>query len=215
MRSFNKKCIFIPLPVLFLFFPAAVNAHPHMFASAQLEFVWAEDRLTGVYETWQFDRFFSADIMQGYDLNRDGVFNTAETQDVYANAFINTKNYYYFTFIRQGEKRSSPQAVSRFSVYQKEGIVFYRFYVDLSAYGGSSLYFAVYDYTFFCDFRYDEKNPVIVTGAGALNPSYTIAENKKYPVYYDPLDTADMMTIYDTWKPGLLTYYPKEIHLSY
>lgn len=211
-KRFSFFFIFFTVLVLL---PSQLTAHPHMFVSAQLEFVWTDTTLKGVYETWRFDRFFSADIIQGYDLNRDGAFNTAETQDVYDNAFINTKNYYYFTFIRQGEKRHSPEKVSRFSVYQKDGIVFYRFYVDLSRYEGSSLYFAVYDYTFFCDFRYDEKMPVIFTGAAARRPSYTIQENKKYPVYYDPFDSADMMTIYDTWKPGLLTYYPKEIHLSY
>lgn len=211
----NILCLRISIMLLAAAIPLELTAHPHMFISAQTEFVWAKNKLQGVYETWTFDRFFSADIIQGYDLNGDGWFNGAEAQDVYDNAFINTKNYYYFTFIRQGEKRHTPERVSRFSVGQKNGIVFYRFYVDLSGYEGKELYFAVYDYTFFCDFRYDEKKPVLFTGAVEVSPSYRIIENKKYPVYYDPLDTADMTTLYDTWKPGLLTYYPKEIHITY
>ena len=217
MQSSCNKPIRISVAAVILLFvlPVQVAAHPHLFISAQTEFVSNEGKVQGAYETWTFDRFFSADIIQGYDLNRDGLFDKAETQDVYDNAFINTKNYAFFTFIRQGEKRSSPKSVSRFSVWQKEGIVSYRFYVDLSGYQGN-FYFAVYDYTFFCDFRYDEKNPVLFTGAsGKTVPSYSIAENKKYPVYYDPFDTADMTTMYDTWKPGLQTYYPKEIHVTY
>ena len=217
MQSSCNKRIRISVAAVILLFvlPVQAAAHPHLFISAQTEFVSNEGKVQGAYETWTFDRFFSADIIQGYDLNRDGLFDKAETQDVYDNAFINTKNYAFFTFIRQGEKRSSPKSVSRFSVWQKEGIVSYRFYVDLSGYQGN-FYFAVYDYTFFCDFRYDEKNPVLFTGAsGKTVPSYSIAENKKYPVYYDPFDTADMTTMYDTWKPGLQTYYPKEIHVTY
>lgn len=201
--------------ILLLAVPAAVWAHPHLFISTALEFVVKSGKIHGVYETWTFDRFFSADIIQGYDANGDGTFDTAEIKDVYNNAFINTRHYAYFTFIRQGEKRSSPEKVSNFSVTQKEGIVSYRFYVDLSCYTGD-LYFAVYDYTFFCDFRYADVTPITFTGTfGSKKPSYTIAENKKYPVYYDPFDTAETTLTYDQWKPGLQTYYPREIHITY
>lgn len=216
MHSFSTRCerrVFLCI-ILLLTLPPVLTAHPHMFISAQTEFVWEGQKLQGAYETWTFDRFFSADIIQGYDSDKNGVFNTAEIQDIYDNAFINTQHYYYFTFIRQGDKRSSPKTVSRFSAWQKDGILSYRFYIDLSSYNETDLYFAVYDYTFFCDFRYDEKTPVLFTGTPtAFTPQYTIRENKKYPVYYDPLDAADMTAIYDTWKPGLQIYYPKEIHL--
>ena len=219
MRPFSSnKRVLYPASVLCILFsalPIPLIAHPHLFISTQTEFVLNGEKIQGAYETWTFDRFFSADIIQGYDLNRDGLFDKSETDDVYNNAFINTEKYSYFTFIRQGEKRNSPKSVSSFSVRQKDGIVSYRFYIDLTEYNGD-FYFAVYDYTFFCDFRYSEKNPVLFTGrSGKIAPSYTIAENKKYPVHYDPFDTADMTTMYDTWKPGLQTYYPREIHITY
>lgn len=211
--SGNKHILIIF--ALIIAIPAVVSAHPHIFISTALEFVIKSGKIQGVYETWTFDRFFSADIIQGYDANGDSSFNTVETQDVYDNAFINTKNYAYFTFIRQGEKRSSPQKVSNFSVNQKAGVVSYRFYVDLSRYTGD-FYFAVYDYTFFCDFRYAEPTPLVFTGSsGTAAPSYVIAENKKYPVYYDPFDSAETTPMYDRWKPGLQTYYPREIHITY
>ena len=212
-----KKSILISIlsVALLSIAPIQLNAHPHLFISAQTEFVLNNGKVQGAYETWTFDRFFSADIIQGYDLNRDGLFDKTETQSVYDNAFINTKNYSYFTFIRQGDRRQSPSHVSNFSVGQKDGIASYRFYIDLSKYSGD-FYFAVYDYSFFCDFRYDEKAPVIFRGvSGKAAPNYTIAENKTYPVYYDPFDTADVSATYTAWKPGLQTYYPKEIHITY
>ena len=206
----------IALFVFFLVYTVPILAHPHLFITAQLEFVWNQKKLQGVYQTWTFDRFFSADIIQGYDLNHDGIFDKNETEDVYANAFINTKNYYYFTFIRQKEVRSSPQKVSKFSVRQKDGLVSYRFYVDVSQYNREDFHFAVYDYTFFCDFRYAAKDPVTFTyDKRVVQPQYEITENKNYPVFYDPLDTADMSTIYTEWRPGLQVYYPKEIHIWY
>ena len=103
IRYTHKKivCISILLSTLLFTAPLQLIAHPHLFISAQTEFVLNEGKVLGAYETWTFDRFFSADIIQGYDLNRDGLFDKAETKDVYDNAFINTKNYSYFTFIRE------------------------------------------------------------------------------------------------------------------
>lgn len=217
MKYTADKSLFTVLFFVIMMYAAPVQAiaHPHLFISAQIEFVLSGGKIQGAYETWTFDRFFSADIIQGYDLNRDGMFSRSETADVYDNAFINTQHYSYFTFIRQGDKRTSPPNVSAFSVWQKDGAVSYRFYVDLTAYQGN-FSFAVYDYTFFCDFRYAEAEPIRFTGtSGKAVPTYTIAENKKYPVYYDPFDTADATATYNTWKPGLQTYYPREITISY
>ncbi len=212
----RKHIVICTIAAALLLQTAPLQAHPHMFITAQVEFVWQDDRLAGAYQTWVFDRFFSADIIQGFDSDNNGHFNAAETQAVYNEAFINTKQYYYFTFIRQEKTRTSPQAVSDFSVRQNDGIVSYRFYVDLHPFRSRGLYFAVYDYTFFCDFRYNEQQPVTFSGcSGSIQPHYTITENQKNPVYYDPMDTEGMSTVYTSWKPGLQIYYPKEIYLTY
>jgi ABC-type uncharacterized transport system substrate-binding protein len=190
-------------------------AHPHMSLTASCEFVWKGETLSGVYIDWAFDPYFSADIIRGYDSNKDGAFDMKETKAVYDHAFQNLKNYYYFTFIRQGSIRTNPKTVSDFSVYQKSGVLHYRFFIDLSAYGGE-LALAVYDYTYFCAIDYDMDKPVIFDCDEAkLHPRAEIVENKKYPVYYNPAGAIDDNTVYYTWKKGLLTIYPREILLSY
>jgi len=202
--------------VALLALPAGLFAHPHMFLSSTEEFVWKGAKLDGCYVEWEFDRFFSADIIRGYDANGDGVFNASETRAVYDGAFINLKNYYYFTFIRQGNARTNPQGVSRFAVSQRDGVLSYRFYVDLSKAGTEEIALSIYDYTFFCDIAYPEKNAVKLTYDPALvSPSYTIAENKDYPVYYNPLGAIDDTTVYYEWKKGLQTFYPREIRITY
>lgn len=193
-------------------------AHPHMWFQSKIDFIFSGEKLTGAYVTWTFDRFFSAEIIADYDSNKDGKFTKAETEDVYNNAFIYTQNYYYFTFIRQGSVRTSPEKISKdkFSVWQKNGIVSYRFYVDLSKLKGRELYFACYDYTFFCDITYPEHKAVnFICDKTRLKPSFTIEENKAFPIYYNPLGAADDMTIYYKWAPGLQTYYPLEIHIKF
>lgn len=206
----------VALALILSLLPAFLFAHPHMYLSSSQEFVWKGAKLDGCYIEWTFDRFFSADIIQGYDANGDGAFNPSETKAVHDGAFINLKNYYYFTFIRQGKNRSNPPSVSQFTAKQKDGILSYRFYVDLSKAAAGELALSVYDYTFFCDIAYPEKNAVKLTYDPALvKPAFSIAENKDFPVYYNPLGAIDDTTVYYEWKKGLQTFYPREILIRY
>lgn len=196
--------------IVFFLFP--LHAHPHMFFSASAEFVWEKADLSGCWLEWEFDQFFSADIIRGYDVDGNGSFDAQEIKAVYKNAFINLKNYYYFTFIREKNQRSNPGSVTRFSVSQKKGKVIYRFFLDLSDFQSGNLALAIYDYTFFCDVSYPVKNAVTCTyDKDFVKPTFNIVENKNFPVYYNPSGSIDDTTIYYEWKKGLQTYYPKEI----
>jgi ABC-type uncharacterized transport system substrate-binding protein len=198
-----------------LFLPAALFAHPHVWISSSCEFLWKGDKLLGVYIDWSFDPAFDAEVVGGRDDLGDGVFDAKETKAVYDRAFINLKNYGFFTFVRQGEKRSSPKSVGEFSVYRKSGTLHYRFFVDLSGYS-SPLALAVYDLSYYCAIDYAKENPVTFDcEASLVKPSAEIVEDKAHPVYYDPTDSAGSNAMHYAWKKGLLTFYPKEIRLSW
>ncbi len=209
-----------PLSLIFalalLSLGAALYAHPHMYLSSSQEFVWKGATLDGCWIEWTFDRFFSADIIQGFDSDGNGTFSAAENKAVYDGAFINLKNYYFFTFIRQGKNRSNPAGVSRFAARQNDGILSYRFYVDLSETAPGEIALAVYDYTFFCDIAYPETGAVKLSYDPAqVSPRFEITENRDYPVYYNPLGAIDDTTVYYQWKKGLQTFYPREIRINY
>lgn len=209
----TRRALFM---AVLLAIPLTLFAHPHMYLTSSAEFTWDGAKLSGCWVEWTFDRFFSADIIQAYDADANGSFSPAETKNVHDGAFINLKNYYYFTFIRQGKTRTNPPAVSKFSVSQHEGIMKYRFFVDLSKAAPGELAFAIYDYTFFCDISYPETAPVALTYDPALvSPRFSIIENRDYPVYYNPLGAADDTTVYYEWKKGLQTFYPREITITY
>ena len=201
---------------LAVFIPSSLIAHPHMSFSTRFAFVWEGSTLSGVNMEWTFDKFFSADIINAYDSDRSGTFSTSESKNVYEKAFIYTKNYYFFTFIRVGDKRFNPAGVKNFTAGISDGSLVYRFFVDLSAYATNELYLAVYDYTFFCDIPYQKTDTVTFLHDPALgSPSYSLVENKDFPIYYNPLGAADDNTVYYQWKKGLVTFYPREIHLQY
>lgn len=215
-KSMRRFLFFIPFCLsCFCIFQVRLSAHPHMSFTSTAEFIFEKKKLKGVFVEWTFDRFFSADIISGYDTDRDGKFNKAETAEVYENAFSYTENYYYFCFIRQGSKRTSPEKISGFSVRQNNGIVTYRFFVDLKQFKGRELFFAVYDYTFFCDITYPKGGVKFVYDTEFIKPSYSITENKNYPVYYNPIGPIEDTRIYYKWAPGLETYYPKEIAVRF
>lgn len=194
----------------------SLSAHPHMSLTSRFEFVWEGERLSGVYQEWTFDKFFSADIIRAHDANRDGKFDAKEQKNVYQYAFVYCADYKFFTFIRQGDERTNPAGVKDFSARIEDGSIVYRFMVDLSAYRGGDISVAAYDYTFFCAIPYAAENPVTLRyDPGIVEASFEIGENKKYPVYYNPQGAADDATIYYAWKKGLLTFYPKEIHVRY
>lgn len=201
--------------VLLLVSALPLSAHPHMFFTNHAEFVWDGATLKGVYIEWVFDSFFSADLISGYDVNGDGAFSASETREIYNKAFINLKNYYYFTFIRQGSRRTNPPSVREFSAKQKGGVASYRFFIDLTAMAPGELFLAVYDYTFFCDIRPAEVPVTLTYNPDLVKPRFEIVENKNYPVYYNPLAPPDDTTIYYEYRKGLKTYYPKEIRITY
>lgn len=180
------------------------------------EFVFDDTKLKGCWIEWTFDSYFSADVKYSHDKDHNNYYDKDEIVDIYNNAFINLKNYYYFIFIRQGNKRTNPDRVYNFTAKQlSDGTLVYRFYIDLSEYEGNELYLAVYDYTFFCDIRYPDNSVSFNYDKSKLKVSYTIDENTDYPVYYDPLGPATDTTVHYKWHKGLQVYYPREIHIKY
>ena len=63
--------------------------------------------------------------------------------------------------------------------------------------------------------RYPDNPVSLKYDASKVSVNYAIEENKDFPVYYSPLQAANDTTVYYEWKPGLQTYYPKEVHLTY
>ncbi len=213
--SLSRRAALI-LAAILLLLPLPLTAHPHMSLENSFEFVWKGAELSGMYLQWRFDKFFSADIIRAYDRDRNGLFSAAEAKDVYANAFVYVGDYHYFTFIRVGDKRHNPKGVSDFSARIDDGHLVYRFFVDLAGYKSRDISLAVYDYSFFCDIPYRKADLVtFVFDPAIVTPSYELVENKKYPIYYNPLGRPDDTTIYTVYKKGLLTFYPKEVRIRF
>jgi len=203
----------------FLLFSVSIlslGAHPHMSIHYSCDFHFEESELKGAWINYQFDRFFSVDITNTYDNNRDGLFSEEESEEIYNHAFINLENYGFFISIRDNSGRASPQSVSDFSPWlDDEELLNYRFYIDLEENEERSFYLSIYDPTFFCATFMVEESPVTVRSEPPIQSHYTIEENEDFPVFYDPYAPASDTSTYTEWRPGLNTYFPEEIHFEY
>ena len=201
---------------IFFTFPALLQAHPHMMLTSRCIVHGDRGMPTGLTLEWDFDKFFSADIRNYYDTDKDGVYNDEETREVYQYAFSNLEKYNYFVFLREGDNRYSPEEVENFRVQNLDDeTVRYCFDVSLDRFNGKELNIAVYDSSFFCHVSYDEKNPVILDfPETSKTPRVSLAENREYPVYYDPFAPASDLSLYPEWRPGLKTFYPTEIQIA-
>lgn len=171
----------------------------------------------GIWLEWSFDQYFTASIVQGFDSDKNGQFDARETQEVHDGAFINLENYGYFVYLRKGDQRRSAQKAESFSLRMENGKVVYRFYIPLKGAGyGEDFSVSVFDSTFFCAISYAKPDPIrIVQKGSGGSPAYEIAVNKKYPIYYDPLGTAEDTRTYDKWAPGLQTAHPEEVRVHF
>lgn len=175
-----------------------------------------QGNLSEIELEWEFDEDFSRDIIESFDLDKDGIFNSEEVIEVYNHAFISLKNYNYFTYLRIGDERFSPDSIYDFNVkLDKNNNILYLFKIPINNIDRNDFYLSVYDFTYFCACFYQEENPVFFIGAEEINPRYEIVENKNEPIYFDPYAGPDQNTVYTEYKEGLTELYIKEIHIKY
>ena len=77
--------------------PVAAAAHPHIWIDATATFVFAQDRLVAVRQSWIFDEVFSTVMINQFDRNRDRRFDADELAKLRAGAFASLKNYSFLT----------------------------------------------------------------------------------------------------------------------
>lgn len=184
----KERTLSILLLILLIFVTPNIFSHPHMFLDTELV-VWdSPEGMEGFSVVWHFDKVFTASIKMDYDRNKDGIFNKEETRAVYENAFINLKNYDYFTYIMWEGDTYIPSSIENFQVRLEEGRLIYEFFVPFQIRSRGSpiqLRVAVYDKSFFCDVAYAEEEPVKIAGAEVFNLSYSVQRNKELTIEYD------------------------------
>lgn len=201
----------------FLLLGSVAFAHPHVGIDVSMELVYTGKVCTGFWQEWTFDPVFSAMLRGDFDMDRNGRFDEREQRAVHDGAFTNLRKYGYFTLLRRGDRRTSPEAIRDFSARIAGDRVTYRFFVPLTdREGGGDFNLAVFDTTFYTNVEYSPQ-AVRLSQTVADRPVPTVSRsvNKSFPVYYNPADPANSTKTYTAWAPGLQTAYPDEIHIRW
>lgn len=109
--------------------PATCFAHPHLFVDAILTAVFDEKGLAGFEEYWEFDEMFSTMIVEEHDKNRDGIFDDEEIELIKNKAFMNLKNFGFFTHITIDGKTFRIVYVKDFKAEIKGEKISYSFFI--------------------------------------------------------------------------------------
>lgn len=121
--------------VLLLLFPVVpLAAHPHVFINTGSRFVFGPATLQGLEVSWEFDEFFSGQVLEACDSNKDGNLSAAEQILVRKKFFANLKSFHYFTFVWINEKFHKAVRVSKFKARVGAGRkVTYTFFIPLGS----------------------------------------------------------------------------------
>jgi ABC-type uncharacterized transport system substrate-binding protein len=82
-----------------LVFSETASAHPHVFIEDRVVFLFARDKITAIEQSWKFDEVFSDTLIQQFDKNGDGAFDSAESKDVAKGTLPNLKKFHYFNYV--------------------------------------------------------------------------------------------------------------------
>lgn len=169
-----------------LLMPRLGSAHPHVWVTTMVSFVFQDGKLVALRQAWAFDDFFSASLIADFDKNKDGAFDAAEQGEIAAKAFASLREYDYFTRVRQGFETLPIKNAENFSATLNKGLVFYGFTLPLGAPldpGQGPITAGIYDESFFVDVELDESDPVKFDGVPSGACKYAVREDPADAIY--------------------------------
>jgi len=155
--------------------PAA--AHPHVFVSMATELVYGPDgRVTGVRHAWTFDDMFSAYATQGLEQKEKGKFTREELAPLAEINVTSLKEYDFFTFAKaDGRTALFNPPVDYWLDYTNEVLTLHYTLPFKTPVKATALELEVYDPSYFVEFTFREKDPVMLVGAPAHCKATTAA----------------------------------------
>jgi len=171
---------------VFVLSPAA-QPHPHMWIDVGGTFLFDGRVLTGVRFQWKMDEFFSAGVIQTFDIDKSGTFDADEQAKVRAQAFEGVKESNYFTDLLIDNEKMKIERTTDFAADIVKGQVIYHFTVPLDEPvdpAKTPVAFSVYDITFYVDVSLIKVDPIRFQGLTNGSCHFFIDEDRQNPILY-------------------------------
>lgn len=144
------------------------NAHPHVFVAVKSELIFGADgKVEAIRHAWQFDEFYSAFAVQG--LGKEGKQPTREELAPLAKVNVESlAEFGFFTFGKASGKLvefADPRDYWLEEAADKLVTLHFTLPLKTPASAAKAFSMQVYDPTYFIAFNFDDKDPVLLTGA--------------------------------------------------
>jgi len=201
----------LPFAALLAMAPAAVLAHPHVFADARLEVVAGPDgKIQELHNVWRFDEVFSSQVLLDFDKNTNLVLDPAELAEVGETVRTSLEEYGYYTTLTQDGKTVAVAKPEVINVDYKDGqlLMFFAIKPAVPMPLKGKLTFGVYDPTLYASIDFPGDEDLVLLGDFKAckhkvvrpDPDEVIAENQSSltdAFFTDPTGT-DMSKLFAT-----------------
>ncbi len=160
-----------------LLWPPAAAAHPHVFVVCDATLAFDAKGLSAIRQTWVFDEFFTAMILGDLGLPLDRPLDAAAQARVRDHAFVNLRNFGYFTAIRVNGRRMPTPGHSRFAARLADGRLIYDFELPFRAEVGKAplrLGLSVFDESYYTFIEFPPQD-IGIMGAEGFDVSWDVA----------------------------------------
>jgi ABC-type uncharacterized transport system substrate-binding protein len=120
----------VPLAAVTLM-PAAAAAHPHIWIDAIVTVQVENERIDAVRVEWTFDEFFSAVLLDDFDLDRSGGFDAEEVNRIYEAVEPNLRILGYMTHVQAALDYQKLERIRGFDAVVDDGLVRFAFEATL------------------------------------------------------------------------------------
>jgi ABC-type uncharacterized transport system substrate-binding protein len=167
--------------------PAIARAHPHVWVTTHIDFIYSAAKLTALRQTWTFDAQFSSMTLgdQAPDHTVGQPLTKAEIAQLRDHAFANLAHYDYFTHVWSGSAPVKLGLAHDFTASVSGQKLTYVFTVPLAAPVDPTtapLVAAVWDDSYYVDLEPATAQATSQTGASPCHA--TVFDDKAHPIYF-------------------------------
>ncbi|WP_084154046.1 DUF1007 family protein [Maridesulfovibrio frigidus] len=109
--------------------PNQAAAHPHVFVDCTLTFEFDAEGVRGIRQKWWFDEMFATMILGDFDVDHDNKLSPEEAKALENGAFVNLKNFDYFTTILVDGRKHTITNATEFKPTIEDSTLVYEFFI--------------------------------------------------------------------------------------
>jgi len=174
--------------LLLLTLPAISWTHPHSFITTSYALVFDNQGLTGIRVYWSFDEMYSSMTGGDFDKDKDGTFNTQESDELVQLAIAHLPPFHFFTNIEIDGRLFPVNAVSDFKITFESGQLDYEFFVPCPVPVKNQIQtikIAPYDPEYSAAMFFATDQPVFLEKAENFKLDISIGEDPNKTIFFD------------------------------